>query len=588
MTPQEIADIFAELELQLIRSIKSRLLSRQPPGSRRSSKRQELQRFRRRNRQLMEQASPAITREIAALLEDAFDDGVRETAAQHTAAHPEYTLEGAFDSLDTRRLETLIEDVQEDFRTAETAALRRTDDIYKKIVYRAEAAQASGLLTMEQAVDQAAREFLEQGIACIQYADGRRVNIAAYAEMALRTASLRSRLRGDAALRKELGVDTVVVSQYGACSDTCLPWQGRVYIDDVWGEPPRDIAAGRGLSRNGRWYPLLSVAVEAGLFHPNCRHGLSTWYEGISKPPSVLDATTIRRTAALENRQRELERKVRKYKRLEVGALDPANERKYRQKRMAAQKQLREHIAANSDVLRRDYWREKTRDLPAGVTVRNHYKQLEPLLTPPQSTQLTPDHKSTEIINKAVERFAKDFPAVDDQLQYHRYTYEPNDNPAITQLEIDKQGKLTFGIEYNLNMWHNVTAIQELVRQEAVTGGHTKTDKAESIVFHELGHAAMDTLLLQEVGYAGVPLNSLQKMAYTGLRNQLSQKVYVIAYRDFTGSYSELIDLIGTEVSQRACRNACEFVAECFAQYYCGTPCKAAKRIVRYFRKELR
>lgn len=360
MTPQEIADIFAELELQLIRSIKSRLLSRQPPGSRRSSKRQELQRFRRRNRQLMEQASPAITREIAALLEDAFDDGVRETAAQHTAAHPEYTLEGAFDSLDTRRLETLIEDVQEDFRTAETAALRRTDDIYKKIVYRAEAAQASGLLTMEQAVDQAAREFLEQGIACIQYADGRRVNIAAYAEMALRTASLRSRLRGDAALRKELGVDTVVVSQYGACSDTCLPWQGRVYIDDVWGEPPRDIAAGRGLSRNGRWYPLLSVAVEAGLFHPNCRHGLSTWYEGISKPPSVLDATPIRRTATLENRQRELERKVRKYKRLEAGALDPANEKKYRQKRMAAQKQLREHIAANSDVLRRDYWREKT------------------------------------------------------------------------------------------------------------------------------------------------------------------------------------------------------------------------------------
>lgn len=237
---------------------------------------------------------------------------------------------------------------------------------------------------------------------------------------------------------------------------------------------------------------------------------------------------------------------------------------------MAAQKELREHIAANSDTLRRYYWREKVHDRPGNITFKSGYKELEPLPEPPQGTQLTPDPKSTEVINKAVERFAKDFPAVDDQLQYHRYIYEPNDNQAITQLEIDKQGKLTFGVEYNLNLWHNVTVVKEQVQRKAATGGHTKTDKVESIVFHELGHAAMDTLLLRKVGYNGGSVNIHQRRLYRSLYNQQSQKVYEIAYPDFIGNYRELIRQIKTDLSETACGGSGEFVAECFAQYYCA------------------
>ncbi len=167
----------------------------------------------------------------------------------------------------------------------------------------------------------------------------------------------------------------------------------------------------------------------------------------------MLDAAAIRRTAALESRQRELERKVRKYKRLEAGALDPDNERKYRQKRLAAQKQLREFIAANDDVLRRNYWREKVRDTPDGISLKSHYKKLDPSSASPQNTQLTPDPKSTEIINRSIERFAKDFPTVDEMLQYQRYIYDTSDNPAITQLETNKQGKLTFGIAFFVQLF---------------------------------------------------------------------------------------------------------------------------------------
>ena len=118
----------------------------------------------------------------------------------------------------------------------------------------------------------ATEEFLRKGIDCIEYKDDKRVNIASYVQMALRTAATRSYLQGEAKGRDELGIDTVLVAQYGACSNTCLPWQGRVYIDNVWGSWNGEREGDRGKSRDGNWYVLLSVAIKNGLFHPNCRH----------------------------------------------------------------------------------------------------------------------------------------------------------------------------------------------------------------------------------------------------------------------------------------------------------------------------
>lgn len=210
----------------------------------------------------------------------------------------------------------------------------------------------------------AVRDFLDKGINCIVYQNGSRHNIADYVEMALRTTATRSYLQGEAQKRQELGVDTVLVSEYGACSETCLPWQGRVYIDDVFAPFTGERRGDEGKSLNGRWYPLLSTAVKKGLFHPNCRHTLSTWYEGISTKPKPMDKETIRRNAKLEEKQRELERRVRKWKRFAEGTQDPKKRKEYRQKVRQSQKELREFIGKHSDVLRRDYWREQTHGVP--------------------------------------------------------------------------------------------------------------------------------------------------------------------------------------------------------------------------------
>ena len=69
---------------------------------------------------------------------------------------------------------------------------------------------AAGAKTLDQAIDMATKEFLDSGIDCIEYKNGRRVNIASYAEMALRTASQRAVLLGEGKKRDEWGIHTAV------------------------------------------------------------------------------------------------------------------------------------------------------------------------------------------------------------------------------------------------------------------------------------------------------------------------------------------------------------------------------------------
>lgn len=356
MTAREIAALFEDLELRLIASLK-RNLARHKAEEKdegfdwpawQAEKLHSLQRFRRENKSIMAEYSDQIDAETRALMR-------RQFAEADGSA-------GAFFGVNARKLDALIDGIAHSEARVERAALRYMDDVYRKTILRAAAALDAGGMTVQQATDLATKDFLAQGINCVRYKNGRMVNIASYAEMALRTNSTRAMLLGEAQLRERMNIDTVLVSQYGGCSETCLPWQGLVYIDDVW-QPyrggGRNFGGTYGYSRNGRSYPLLSVAVRAGLFHPNCRHHLTTWVEGVSVRPEPMDGAAVERTARLEARQRELERRVRKYKRLAGGTLEPEKAAGYRRAVRAAQKDVREFVDEHGDVLRRDYWRER-------------------------------------------------------------------------------------------------------------------------------------------------------------------------------------------------------------------------------------
>ena len=294
------------------------------------------------------------------------------------------SMQGAFFKINEGKLNALIKATTEDMQKGESAILRMTNDVYRQTIFKAQMYYNTGASTLWKAVDMATKDFLSAGINCVEYSNGARVNIASYAEMALRTASKRANLMGSAGKREEWGIHTVKISSHNSACPMCVKWQGKVYIDDVYGQgiPEESKASG---------YPLLSVAVSGGMFHPNCKNGLSTYYEGINQPPknpTKAEVEEMNRRYSLEQRQRECERNIRKYKRLENGSLDADNIAKYAEKRRQWTEEYNKLIANNADVLRADPARLKlygitTKDLKPAIkatkkagSIRNYGGEL--------------------------------------------------------------------------------------------------------------------------------------------------------------------------------------------------------------------
>jgi hypothetical protein len=170
--------------------------------------------------------------------------------------------------LDDRKANALIKVVNDDLKKGNQACLRMINDQYRKTIYKAATFATAGAMTAKQAVDMATKDFLNAGFNVIEYKDGRRVNISSYSQMAVRTASQRAMLMGEGEFRKEIGETLVIISKHGTSCELCQPHEGKVYVDDVYSKGKPD-----------KKHKLLSEAMEQGLFHPNCRHGVNTYYD---------------------------------------------------------------------------------------------------------------------------------------------------------------------------------------------------------------------------------------------------------------------------------------------------------------------
>lgn len=268
---------------------------------------------------------------------------------------PKAPPESDFFGMNEKKLKALEDSVKDDLQKGSDAVLRKMDDIYRQVIFKAEAYMAAGVLTLDQAIDKATKDFLERGLDVIVYSDGRRVPISYYAEMALRTASQKATFLGEGKKRDEWGIYTVVMSSHDNCSPWCLPFQGTVMIDDVYTSISKEQA--EQLSKE-TGYQLLSHAMVEGAFHPACRHTLATYFPGITRLPEPADPEEVERNYEAEQKQRYMENMIRKYKRLEAGSIEEANQIKYGAKVTEWQNRLGAHLAENPQ-LRRDRRRTK-------------------------------------------------------------------------------------------------------------------------------------------------------------------------------------------------------------------------------------
>ena len=277
------------------------------------------------NRQIFNEKTKGLNRYLYKHIKQQFKEGASKTNKEAIKAgiikREDSQLGGSFFGLNHRKLDALIKSTKEDMKDVKYATLRMANDQYRQIIYKAQAYANTGIGTVKQAIDMATKDFLSRGFNCIEYKDGSRHNIADYCDMAIRTANKRANLMGEGEMRKKLGNPLVYISKHGGACDKCTPWEGRVYIDNVWSG---------GTEKDGK-YPMLSTAIEGGLWHPRCRHGSSTYFEGINDEPEEV-------TQAKHNHDKEdkytqyLQQRQKQYERLAIGSLLPENVEKYKNK----------------------------------------------------------------------------------------------------------------------------------------------------------------------------------------------------------------------------------------------------------------
>ena len=232
---------------------------------------------------------------------------------------------GSFFQVPERRLDALVKATHDDMMRAEHALLRKADDVYRETVLAAQVYGTSGAGTLAKAVDMAAKDFLGKGICCIEYADGSVHSIEEYSRMAVRTAVKRAQLAGDGSKRAEWGVHTVIVARNAQGCGKCAQWSGQVLVDDVYSGGTAAEAASGGWS-------LLSSAMAAGLFHPNCRDMTSTWFPGLSPepdPPTAAQQEAADRRERAEQAETHAKTQARRYGRMSRLALDEGDRERY-------------------------------------------------------------------------------------------------------------------------------------------------------------------------------------------------------------------------------------------------------------------
>lgn len=380
--PYALRDIFSEMEMDLIRSFQRNFTKHEIDEINTGfswemwqiAMLRNINEYHRQNKEIIGDYRPAVKEAIKEVLNHSYQTGKERVEKQAEQAQIQLDSgsfsfpqdnknvgevgkippqEKNFFKVNEKKMNALIKSTTDDFEDVTHAVYRRMDDIYRQVIHEAEIQMTTGTSTLYQAVDKACEKFLAKGIDSIIYKNGAHVNIASYAEMALRTASHRATLLGEGTVRDKYNNHLVFVSAHANCCRLCAPWQGRILIDDVFSHPSDDY-----IKKYKTKYKLLSEAIKAGLLHPNCRHTLATWFEGVSRLPEPVDKETALKNYNTEQKQRKLENAIRKAKRQYAGACDTENKAEAKKKLRRLQAQLRKHLKDNPD-LKQNKWREQ-------------------------------------------------------------------------------------------------------------------------------------------------------------------------------------------------------------------------------------
>lgn len=277
---------------------------------------------------------------------------------------------------------------------------RSAADAYQRVVAAPSALALGGALTRRQAAERVWNGLLDQGFTGFVDKAGRKWTAAGYAEMATRTATAQAAVQGHLDRMAELGIDLVIVSDAAQECRLCRPWEGKI-LSRTGPGGPRTVEVESELT--GELIKVhvagsLAEAIREGLMHPNCRHGVSAYLPGVTKP--IKDTADPQGDAARQH-LRYLEREQRRWRLREAGALNPADKAKAAAKVKERQAQIRAHVKANDLTRRPD--REQL-DLGNKRSIENATNRtVRPTFEPPAPRVPTPEERLRATVDSGVE-----------------------------------------------------------------------------------------------------------------------------------------------------------------------------------------
>lgn len=238
--------------------------------------------------------------------------------------------------------------------------LRTPQDTYRAVVAASAVRTLAGVETRRETAQRVLDGLANRGVTGFVDRAGRSWDMASYAEMSVRSAVGRAAIEAHTDRLGAAGVDLVIVSNQPLHCERCDVWAGKV-LDRMPGQGgARTIELGHA-TRDGEMVTVrvagsLPEARSRGLLHPNCRCSVSAYLPGVTRAPRPIphpQGATYEDT----QRQREMERNVRKWKRKAAAAMDDKTRAAANAKVRAWQKALREHTDATG--LRRKPAREQ-------------------------------------------------------------------------------------------------------------------------------------------------------------------------------------------------------------------------------------
>lgn len=352
---ERVAELYRDAELRIIAAIAAALAQGMDAPDWEVQTLARLQVLGGEAQRLLEAIAPEAAERIRALLLEAYATGGLSALAD-VGGLVAPTIDVATDAQNLAAL-ALAGELTGATSSAVPSILRAVDDVAREVVADAVASVTLGGETRRQAVQRALDGLVTRGLVGVDTRRGR-MDLPTYVEMAVRTGVARTAIAGHLDQMDTMGLDLVVIQPGPRACRICDRWArmvlsrsgrtGRLQFPSVVGQ--RAILIDVPAS--------LATARRAGWGHPNCRCSVAAYLPGVTRASELQRPRWNREEYEAQQRQREIERNIRAWKRREAAAITPEAAQEARDRVRAWQAAMRDHLERNP-FLKRQSRREQ-------------------------------------------------------------------------------------------------------------------------------------------------------------------------------------------------------------------------------------